>query len=226
VNLRRALARLDTPVGDTDFRPRVLLRARQSRRGRSRRARVASLVVVLVVASLITGAIAAQTSVLGERGASTLDRTYSCRAVGPGGSPILNISGDVVLPSRAGNVSMSTGRDFTPGDSDIMFFELLTDRTGVRVDGVACKQTHKRTPLSTKGLRSNGVVTDSFVGNFRLFCHVGSRVDVHARVTLSSGRPTAALVAISNEASGKPVSFINFKPKRIASYASTRCSAQ
>jgi hypothetical protein len=226
VNLRRALTRLEAPDGDPDFRTRLLAQARGTRRGRPRHARVAVLVAVLVAASLVAGAIAARTSVLGGHGATILDRTYSCRAVGPGGSPALNISGDVALSSRAGDLLMSTGRDFTPGDSDIMFFEMVTDRAGVRVDAVACKQTYKRVPLSAKGLRSNGVVTDSFVGNFRLFCHVASRVDVRARVTLTSGRPSAALVAISNEASGKAVSFINFRPKRIASYASTRCSAQ
>jgi hypothetical protein len=199
---------------------------RNTRNAAPRPARLVALALVLVAAALVAGTIAAQTAVLGGHAATTVDRTYSCRTVGPGGSPVLNIYGTVALPSRVGSVSTSTGRDFTPGDSDIMFFELLTNRTGVRVDTVACNQTHKRVALSKKGLRSNGVVTDSFVGSFRLFCHVASRVNVHARVTLTNGRPSAALVAIANDASGKAVGFIDFKPERIASYASTRCAAQ
>lgn len=232
-NLARTLERLVSPQPDDAFRDGLLWRVRANERMLLRRWRRATIVLAVVAAASLSGAgvLAAKTVFSGESTVTrVLDRTYSCVARPQGRVPLVGIGTSVSLPPTQGTereaaFTMASVTDTSPGDNDPAYLEFTAKADSFKVDPTGCKASKARVPFTSKGLVSNGVLTPSFVGGFRAFCKVSTgRVDVHLRLTLADGAPVKALIAVRAQKGGKPVAYLDWAPKRQATFLSSRCA--
>jgi hypothetical protein len=228
------------PPESTAFFDELWSRVEAHKIARARRGRRLGIATATTcVAAVAAAGVYAGPALLGStRGArSVLDKTYSCPVQVLTRSHAIDIGAHVLVPyadaehnptGKAGpipaNVSVTTvtkevGGKFVP--------QLAFDAAhpGVRVDRSTCRSSgHGVTLKPAAGLAPQGSVTLAFLGGFGERCVTASRVVVRARLVLENGSPRSAAVAIRDDAArGRPVALVNWTPKKITYFLSSRC---
>jgi hypothetical protein len=183
-------------------------------------------VVAAVAAIAVTAAVGAQAAPT-----SVVDRTYSCK-VRPQHYVDLNTS--VTLPPtqnalRPANLNLFTVKK-TFKENGFSFnlpqvFFQAAKGSNPKIDTPTCRRSSRKAALEPTGLPSHAeTVTPEYLGLFDERCVTAKRVLVHLRITLNSGVPTAALVAVRNDnKTRRPVEFLNWKPRKIKGFFGKSC---
>jgi hypothetical protein len=182
---------------------------------------------VVAIASLVGAGVLAAKSAFSGAAVETrvVERTYSCVALANAGARRVLIAGGVTTDRAPAGFGMQTWKDVSPGDGDAAYLQFAADTPGLKVDPAACRASKRKVAFASRGLIDNGVVTQSFLGGFSADCKVNGRVDVHVRLTTADELPTKALVAVANEKGGKPIGFLKWSPKSVATFFAASCTS-
>lgn len=160
--------------------------------------------------------------------AKVVEGTLSCAAQPRAGLHTITVGGEVTVPNQyVGSVHLWSIFKLSAGKV-VSQVEFAATETSVAVDRATCRPSRAIVPLAPAGLPSNGVVTPSFLGAFQEDCKVASaRVLVHYRVTLGPNGATAGKLAVrADDKRRTPIAYIGWKPTRMPSFLSSRCSTR
>jgi hypothetical protein len=163
-------------------------------------------------------------------GASTLDKTYSCRVRK---QHFIDLYASVTLPpadnrAQPGVLDMITGTRVTQRNGavvEVAQVSLQATRNSLRIDPKSCRRVKHGIPLKPKGLPGPPTrVTPSLFGHDSERCDTASRVLVRLRVQSTDHTPTHALLAIRNDnAKKRPIGFYNWSPSKVTVYTGHTC---
>jgi hypothetical protein len=165
-------------------------------------------------------------------GASTLDKTYSCRVRK---QHFIDLYASVTLPpadnrAQPGVLDMITGTRVTQRNGavvEVAQVSLQATRNSLRIDPKSCRRVKHGIPLKPKGLPGPPTrVTPSLFGHDSERCDTASRVLVRLRVQSTDHTPTHALLAIRNDnAKRRPIAFYNWSPSKLTIYIGNSCTS-
>ena len=180
-----------------------------------------AVAVSVAVAATVSAYAASAASTRARGGSQVLDRTYSCQVRA---QHYFDFQTSVNLPptpagfQRPGQVWLDTAGKAVPQ----FWFRALPN--SLKVDGSACRASSRRVTLKPTGLGTGTTVTPSLFGQLNGRCGTTKRVLVHFRITMQSGTPEKALVAIRNgDHKSKPVAFFNWRPLKMTGYLGHSC---
>jgi hypothetical protein len=163
-------------------------------------------------------------------GASTLDKTYSCRVRK---QHFVELYASVTLPPadnrpQPGVLDVITGARVTQQNGatvEIAQVSLQATKNSLRIDTKSCERVKHGIPLNSKGLPGPPTkVTPSLFGHDSERCGTAGRVLVRLRVQSTNHTPTHALLAIRNDnAKKRPVGFYNWSPQKVTVYTAGNC---
>ena len=163
-------------------------------------------------------------------GASTLDKTYSCRVRK---QHVVNLYASVTLPPadnrpQPGILDVTTGARVSQQNGatvEVAQVSLQSTRNSLRIDTKSCRRVEHRIPLKPKGLPGPPTtVTPSLFGHDSERCGTAARVLVRLRVQSTNHTPSHALLAIRNDnAKRRPIGFYNWSPRKVTAYTANNC---
>lgn len=163
-------------------------------------------------------------------GASTLDKTYSCRV---GKQHLVDLYASVTLPPadnrpQPGILDVTTGARVSQRNGatvEVAQVSLEAAKNSLRIDTKSCRRVAHAIPLKPKGLSGPPTtVTPSLFGHDSERCHAAARVLVRLRMQSTDHTPSHALLAIRNDnAKRKPIGFYNWSPRKVAVYTANNC---
>ena len=181
----------------------------------------------VVAASAVTAAVSAHAA---PTGSDVVDGSYSCLVRA---QRYIDVHTSVTLPPsqnqpRPATLSLFTvektikrnGFDFNVPQ---VFFQAA--KNSLKLDRLTCVRSARRIALKPTGLpHSAQTVTPTYLGSLDQRCVTTKRVLLHLRITMQSGTPTSALVAVRDDTkTRRAVEFLNWKPRRIRGYFSKSC---
>lgn len=184
-------------------------------------------IVTTVAAVAVTAAVSAQAAPTGPR---VVDGSYSCLVRA---ERYIDVHTSVTLPPfqnrpRPATLSLFTvektikrnGLDFNVPQ---LFFQAV--KSSLSIDRSNCIRSSRRVALKPTGLPSGAqTVSPTYLGSLDERCVTTKRVLLHLRITMQSGTPTSALVAIRDDTkTRRAVEFLNWKPRKIKGYFSKSC---
>jgi hypothetical protein len=165
-------------------------------------------------------------------GASTLDKTYSCRVRS---QHFVDLYASVDLPpvdnqAQPGFLGLTTGvRTHNQGgvQTTVSQVSLSSKKDSLRIDTKSCRRVRHKIPLEAKGLPTPPtMVTSSQFGHDSEQCDTAGRVLVRLRLQTTNHTPTHALLAIRNDnPKHKPIGFYKWSPSKVSVYAGKSCSS-
>lgn len=165
-------------------------------------------------------------------GASTLDKTYSCRVRS---QHFVDLYASVDLPpvdnkAQPGFLGLTTGvRTHNQNGVRITVSQvsLSSKKNSLRIDTKSCRRVKHKIPLRAKGLPTPPtVVTPTQFGHDSEQCDTSARVLVRLRLQTTNQTPTHALLAIRNDnARHRAIGFYRWSPSKVSVYAGTSCSS-
>lgn len=227
---RHAVEQLELDSVADGYFDRVLAAAHASERRALRRARRA-VAACGVLALIGVGSATAMLVTSQRTGANVVEGTLSCATQLRAGDQTMRVWTQVTLPARGSSPG-------GPGSVAILTVDKMIARqivpalavgaasTEVSIDRSVCRRARGNVPLSAAGLPSNGVLTPSFLGGLRQICKVPTpRVLMRYRVVIGRAGATHAQVAIrADNRRMTPIAFLDWRPTRIATFLSARCS--
>ena len=163
-------------------------------------------------------------------GASTLDKTYSCRVQK---QHFVDLYASVTLPPadnrpQPGILDVTTGVRVSNQNGvtvEVAQVSLRATKNSLRIDTKSCRRVKHGIPLKPKGLPGPPTkVTPSLFGHDSERCPTAGRVLVRLRVQSTDHTPTHALLAIRNDnAKKRPVGFYNWSPSKVTVYTGKNC---
>ncbi len=191
-------------------------------------------IVGLVAAALGAAALGAHASSAAPpgaaAGASTLDKTYSCRVRK---QHFVDLYASVTLPPAAnrpqpGILDVTTGARVTQQNGavvEVAQVSLQATKNSLRIDPKSCRRVKHRIPLKPKGLPGPPItVTPSLFGRDSERCGTAARVLIRLRVQSTDHTPSHALLAIRNDnAKKRPIAFYSWSPRKVTAYTADNC---
>jgi hypothetical protein len=191
-------------------------------------------IVGLLTAALGAAALGAHASsaapTRADGGASTLDKTYSCRVRK---QHYVDLYASVTLPPadnrpQPGVLNLTTGARVTQQNGaivEISQVSLQATKNSLRIDTKSCRRVEHQIPLKPKGLPGPPVtVTPSAFGHDSERCGTAGRVLFRLRVTSTNHTPSHALLAVRNDnAKRRPIGFYDWSPRKVSVYTANGC---
>ena len=163
-------------------------------------------------------------------GASTLDKTYSCRVRK---QLYVDLYASVTLPPadnrpQPGVLNLTTGARVSQQNGAIVEVAqvgLQATKNSLRIDTKSCRRVKHRISLKPKGLPSPPTtVTPTLFGRDSERCETTARVLFRLRVTSTNHTPSHALLAIRDDtAKRRPIAFYNWTPRKVSVYPGKSC---
>jgi hypothetical protein len=218
---------LDEAIGETRTEPAFFedfwreAERRQRIAARRWRRTALALASLLVAAGTAAGVFASA-----HTGAGTVDQIWTCNVGRLGSANLVEVSGSVDTPRDTGFLRLQTqAQASVESDAKARGQFALFHRPDAPVfDTHFCTRGGGAIPLSPKGLVDNGVVTSRFVGSFFASCNAATRIVYRARVTITRGSPSRAVLAVRDARSRRPLGYVEWTPTRIASWFARACS--
>lgn len=164
-------------------------------------------------------------------GASTLDKTYSCRVRK---QHFVDLYASVTLPpvdnrAQPGVLDVTTGARVTHQNGatvEIAQVSLQATKNSLRIDTKSCRRVEHQIPLKPKGLPGPPTtVTPSLFGHDSERCGTAGRVLVRLRLQSTNHTPSHALLAIRNDnAKKRPIGFYSWSPRKVTVYTGNSCT--
>jgi len=163
-------------------------------------------------------------------GASTLDKTYSCRVRK---LHFVDLYASVTLPPadnrpQPGILNLTTGARVSQQNGatvEVSQVSLQATKNSLRIDTKSCRRVKHQIPLKRKGLSGPPItVTPSVFGHDAERCDTAARVLVRLQVKSTDHTPSHALLAIRNDnAKKRPIGFYNWSPSKVTAYIASSC---
>jgi hypothetical protein len=184
-------------------------------------------VVTAVAAFAVTAAVSAHAA---PTGPSVVNGSYSCLVRA---ERYIDVHASVTLPPsqnrpRPATLSLFTlvktikrnGFNFNVPQ---VFFQAA--KNSLKIDRLTCVRSARRIALKPTGLAAGAqTVTPTYLGSLDERCVTTKRVLLHLRITMQSGSPTSALVAVRDDTkTRRAVEFLNWKPRKIKGYFGKSC---
>lgn len=239
-DLRDALGRIVAPAPSPSFHDGLRDRIQASQRARVRRWRAVALVTT---AAAIAAASAVGVLAVGRAsgGATTVDRTLSCRLPTVLGGTRFQVYARVDEPAvhqlgktlpRPGGVGVDNGyqpEHLYAAASKLIGVEMPGYTINVVKDGYLFDKDYctsaRPIPLARSGLPSLGVFSRAGNVGFNIECNVGAAPPtIRMRVVLAKpGTPVAAQLVVRAGKAQRPVAFVDWTPTRVTAFASPAC---
>jgi hypothetical protein len=226
------LAGLAAPPPRPGFHDALWDRAVAAERASARRWRRTSIALAAVTIAAIAAASAFAAGLGTDARASVIDRTLSCATSLQAQRPVMWVQANVKTKrnpvASLDVITLPATTWVVTGQKQQMSIGAAKD--GFGIDDGSCTASKQRVPLVPSGLPASTTVTSTFLGSFWETCRTAdhNRADrtlLHVHVTLKNGIPATAQLAIRNEATGKPVGYVEWTPKRVASWFGPACNA-